>query len=1272
ASFRLGIPWRHPLTWSDYRLEGNLAGADLVVEGVPLRSVDTAVVYTGGQLRLERLTVTLWDTAANQPGGTLTGTANLAVRSQGDFTARLSFVDINATELARLVPALPPIRGGRITGTVEAQAPFDRIKDPAAWRASGQLAIDRFTVADLPPAQIAARFQLDGGNLAVNDLTANIGGTKLRGDIRADGRAPYAFQIQLQQATGQLAEWGGLVRQLGIDTPPTGAFTAGGTIRGTLDPFAASATGTVDLENLAFRGAHVDSVHVEFAGDRRQLNVTRIAVRLYQGTASGSASVSLDSKPSGRLDINWQAVRAGQLLGDVLPQAQGAAGVSRGNLSVVIPAGEIGSPAMWQASGSATIDRLAIRGMAIRQASAAFELQNQSLSILRLRAEFSGGRFQATARVALAAPLSATATFSLQDFDLSQLAAPLELKPTDLAGRLNASGTAKGNLADLGVSALLTGTADNASLLGVRLDALRFRVAASRYGLALKDINVRLYGGTLRGTGVLPFDTRVAGDADLAWSGIDVGRAAADFALAGGPLLRQAMAAQPLLRNVLSHQPLSGQSLSGLAGGTLNLKLALGHDLDWHKLIGTAHLDIARLVGLGIQNGRIAVDAALANDTLTVSKCNLRASGFRAAANARVALTAPFDFAGKLSARGKFQNLPLAEMIAAGEPVSGDFTLDAKLRGTANPLAVAGDGTVAVRSLQIGKAKLESLDAEFVADRQSIALRRLDASFYGGSLQGSAVVPLAGQAAGEAALHLKQLDVGRLAADLARIPVRLNAVTTADLDVQIPAGTLADPQQWTVRATADIPSLAVNGLPVGDLHATANGRHDTLDYRLDGHLIGGLVQAGGRWSADQDAAANAGLVELKELQLARLVAAFPRSRQLQGLAGTVDLKIPFTLPAKFAWPTGRGELKLGDLRYQRIQISDRLDGRLTLDHGILKLERFEGTLAQGIVRASCSIDLGQPRRSRVRATLSGVNGEQLLAPWPEMKGVFAGPIDLDLRGVLARPWRFVATLGIEDGKVLSVPLTGFRLPLRIDVDPRTLAAEVDADDGAGQFGHGRVQLRLRLRSTNTTAVDLTASLTDGDLGPLLSSQSFGQLAGGRVSGTITLSGQNVRSLNDLSGSVKASLRNLQVTALPVMQNLEPYLSGGLASAGSNDGDLRARIGAGVLQLERLTVNTSSARLYASGRVSMAGNLDLGVAVSSYPLPGGALAPALLARLPLAAAAGPVGLLITANELLANRVIYLDVTGTVSSPAVRVRPLPLLTTEATRFFLGGGL
>jgi hypothetical protein len=90
-------------------------------------------------------------------------------------------------------------------------------------------------------------------------------------------------------------------------------------------------------------------------------------------------------------------------------------------------------------------------------------------------------------------------------------------------------------------------------------------------------------------------------------------------------------------------------------------------------------------------------------------------------------------------------------------------------------------------------------------------------------------------------------------------------------------------------------------------------------------------------------------------------------------------------------------------------------------------------------------------------------------------------------------------------------------------------------------------------------------------------------------------------------------------------------------------------------------------------VTLAGRLDLDAVARTSGLGGvnPLLARLLLARLP-AVGATPVGLLLQATNLFADRVIHLHISGTFRNPVAQVRPLQLLSDEAVRFFLSRAL
>ncbi len=377
------------------------------------------------------------------------------------------------------------------------------------------------------------------------------------------------------------------------------------------------------------------------------------------------------------------------------------------------------------------------------------------------------------------------------------------------------------------------------------------------------------------------------------------------------------------------------------------------------------------------------------------------------------------------------------------------------------------------------------------------------------------------------------------------------------------------------------------------------------------------------------------------------------------------------MPPGLGWPTGQGKFRVSEVSWNRTSLAHQLDGDLALQPGVLKIEDVSGDFAQGMARLQAIVNLRQPRLSRFVASFDSVRLDALAAAIPSVAGLASGNIDMTLRGSLARPWRIEGNVNMSGGRALGLDVSDLRLPLKITFDPGSQSADLAIVDGSGQIGHGRAQIRATVRSAGSVAADLEAQFSDINIQPLVAQAgSLGQLAAGYASGTLKLHGQDMQNPQDISGSLQARLRNVQPGGLPVFTQIQPYLSGGFAGAGFTEGTVRVNLGHGVANVEQLAMTGPNLQLYASGKVGLSGSLDLDVYASNYQSPAGIFGPALLARLPLAAT-GPVGVLIAVNQALSNRVVYLDVTGTVRAPIIQLRPLPILTTEAARFFLGGG-
>src|SRR5262249_30653966 len=131
----------------------------------------------------------------------------------------------------------------------------------------------------------------------------------------------------------------------------------------------------------------------------------------------------------------------------------------------------------------------------------------------------------------------------------------------------------------------------------------------------------------------------------------------------------------------------------------------------------------------------------------------------------------------------------------------------------------------------------------------------------------------------------------------------------------------------------------------------------------------------------------------------------------------------------------------------------------------------------------------------------------------------------------------------------------------------------------------------------------------------------------------------------------------------------PFLYPALSSGSTfQNGDLRAHLSNGVIRVQHLALQGSTAQVLVEGTVTLSGRLSLEVTANTSQLVAN---PSLLRwlglRLP-AAGPVPVGVLLEVSTYLANRLVHLRVSGTVRQPSVQVEPLSLLTQEAFNFFL----
>jgi translocation and assembly module TamB len=235
--------------------------------------------------------------------------------------------------------------------------------------------------------------------------------------------------------------------------------------------------------------------------------------------------------------------------------------------------------------------------------------------------------------------------------------------------------------------------------------------------------------------------------------------------------------------------------------------------------------------------------------------------------------------------------------------------------------------------------------------------------------------------------------------------------------------------------------------------------------------------------------------------------------------------------------------------------------------------------------------------------------------------------------------------------------------------------EVVVSESSAQIGRGRAKVNAEVcRDANGLRLSGNLNLLDADLRHLVSAASeVTSYAQGQVSMRVEFAGSNVRSLNDLTADIDGTLHQVQARQMPGLSLLVPFLGPGAGNSTFQDGDLKARLGAGVIRVQRLGLAGTYLALVLEGNITLQGRLDLDVSARTGSLLG--IDPLLLRVLSLRippVGPLPIALILRTSELLANQVVHLRLTGTVKNPQVEAQPVRLLSDTATRFFLASAL
>jgi hypothetical protein len=899
----------------------------------------------------------------------------------------------------------------------------------------------------------------------------------------------------------------------------------------------------------------------------------------------------------------------------------------------------------YRVNGSARSRQLSVAGVELRQLRARVRYADGVLRLEEVRGQVpsagqsdggpaAAGSFQGDARLDIAPPGEATAGLTLDhvplDRALALLPGPAPRAEGTVSGTVAARAPAVGlqDVTAWAVSGHLE--TDRVSAYGLTLAQARADVRLDRGQLSLGSLTGKLAGASLNGSGDLDLHERYRYRARLGLKDADLG------------------ALQRLVPELRPPVAVGGHSdLGADMDGTLR-------PLTWHAH-GTAAARELRLDTLTAANVKFRWDGDQDRLEVTDLHARLYRGDVTGSATVPLGLRRPAEAAKGEPGRVKLEFKDLDVGAFVGDLLAATAPSDEQPARRRAPVPVQGqaDGTVTATLPAEGVAKERDLSAR--VDVRSSRLR----------VQGLLTERLRGTLG-----YSKGLFTYHLEGAMAGGTVKLDG--TAPAGKPRPADSSPPPRDQPPQAAAagDLiqPEGLFGGRPVG-VPALA-GWHRPTDRLKPGLQRAAADTANAslvRQAADE---AGGGRLRIEGAQLGRLWDQLGIQAGRLPLRGTLDLDLSYRQDSIGQAPAGVGTLTIRRLRWHQEELAGEVRSTIRLTARSLQIADLNAVVGEGLLRGRAALPLRAGERGWFNVALDNVEAARLVAPWPTLAGCVEGPLDIALRGSLDHEWAGSGQVTLLRGRVLGVEVVDARLPVDFVVAPARSAGQLEFRDVSAQVALGRATGRASLSFDSVNRLEGGIRFSGVDLPTLLrGSTEQSQVGPGKVSGRIDFAANDLRSVNDVSATIEASLQQTQSLNYPVLQQIAPFLGSGRSSSSSfRNGDLRARLDRGVVRIQRLTLLGPNLQLFVEGNVTLEGRLGLEVTANTGQV---GVNPQFLRflglRLPTVGPV-PVSLILEASTYLSNRTIHLRVTGTIRSPSVQVEPVSLLSEEAVRFFI----
>lgn len=713
-----------------------------------------------------------------------------------------------------------------------------------------------------------------------------------------------------------------------------------------------------------------------------------------------------------------------------------------------------------------------------------------------------------------------------------------------------------------------------------------------------------------------------------------------------------------------------GQGLSGWLTGNLLVQVPVNRFGDAHAWQATARIEDSRLALAGRMLALTADRVQLDKGSLSTTAIEGTVDGLPVAAAGTLALPRPHAFVLALTLKDLEANqlCRLLDVPAPSVPIQGGITWTARLEGALDPLRFQAVGRAAAAALQVDRIPLQRLELNWKTDGKSLEVEALSARYSFGQLDGSAKIPLEGDQPGLAEMQFREIDLAPLAQQLAgQNGVQGRGFGTIRTDIAKPG---ADGRRkLTARIQYSLPRVKVQALAGERLQGTASFDGTEWSYRCDGEVLAGRLHVEGTMAGNQSPISHLTVEGAQIGRLRREMMADPDSLPLHG---RVDLELSIKPEAGEHPAPARGRLWVQGLRWDTSELAERIQADVQLRGSELILDNANGTFCRGLLRGRAILNTTQLERSLIDLSLDRGEAQDLLAPWPDLAKHASGTVEARLQTTPGQPWRTSGVISLARGRLFGIDIAEWRVPIDLAFSPGSGTGQLEVRESNAQIARGRVVGQASYSWGHSNRLETKVRFFDVNLHELIpAAADFNRLDGGTASGRLDLAGTNIASMNDLTGTLEATLKQTQVFEFPVFQQLAPYVVPPRSRRVPVEaGDVKARLAHGLVHVERLRLTGGVVQLLLEGTLSLQGRVDFDVTASTGL---NAIQASMLRRMGIdLPASGPIprSTLARATSQLSARLVRLRVSGSVHNPQVQIVPLYQLTEDALRFFLTG--